>query len=45
MIELSGVHKTYQMGDIEVRALRGVSLTIEPRSAPDVRRRPVDATS
>ncbi|PIQ83410.1 MAG: MacB family efflux pump subunit [Candidatus Omnitrophica bacterium CG11_big_fil_rev_8_21_14_0_20_63_9] len=30
MIELSGVHKTYQMGDIEVRALRGVSLTIEP---------------
>ena len=30
MIELSDVHKTYRMGDVDVRALRGVSLTIEP---------------
>ncbi len=30
MIELSGIHKTYRMGDVDVRALRGVSLTIEP---------------
>jgi macrolide transport system ATP-binding/permease protein len=29
MIELKGVHKTYQMGDQEVRALAGVDLTIE----------------
>ena len=30
MIELSDVHKTYRMGDVEVHALRGVSLTIQP---------------
>jgi macrolide transport system ATP-binding/permease protein len=30
MIEVRDVHKTYQMGDTVVRALRGVSLTIEP---------------
>ncbi len=30
MIQLDGVEKTYQMGDTGVRALRGVSLTIEP---------------
>jgi len=30
MIALSNVHKTYRMGDVEVQALRGVSLTIEP---------------
>ena len=30
MIELSNVVKTYKMGDVEVRALQGVSLTIEP---------------
>src|SRR5215207_6545007 len=29
MIELRDVHKTYSTGDLEVRALRGVSLTIE----------------
>ena len=29
MIELSGIHKTYQMGDQEVKALAGVSLKIE----------------
>ena len=29
MIELKDVHKTYQMGDTTVHALRGVSLTIE----------------
>jgi len=29
MIELKEVHKTYQMGKVEVRALRGVSLKIE----------------
>src|ERR671916_778314 len=28
VIELDGVHKTYAMGDVEVHALRGVSLTI-----------------
>ncbi|MBI3996970.1 MAG: ABC transporter permease [Candidatus Omnitrophica bacterium] len=30
MIELTDVHKTYRMGDVNVHALRGVSLTIEP---------------
>ncbi len=30
MIELSGVHKTYRMGDVDVHALDGVSFTIEP---------------
>ncbi len=30
MIELSGVHKTYRMGEVDVHALRGVSLTIQP---------------
>ena len=30
MIELSGVEKTYRMGDVDVCALRGVSLAIEP---------------
>ena len=29
LIELDGVTKTYRMGDVEVEALRGVSLTIE----------------
>src|ERR1700756_5761187 len=29
MIELSGVTKIYQMGEVEVRALNNVSLTIE----------------
>src|ERR671911_2525753 len=28
VIRLEGVHKTYAMGDVEVHALRGVSLTI-----------------
>src|SRR5947209_13936977 len=28
VIRLEGVHKTYTMGDVEVHALRGVSLTI-----------------
>jgi putative ABC transport system ATP-binding protein len=28
LVQLEGVEKTYQMGDMEVRALRGVSLTI-----------------
>lgn len=28
LIELDQIHKTYTMGDVEVRALRGVSLTI-----------------
>ena len=28
MIELDHIHKTYHMGDVEVHALRGVSLTI-----------------
>jgi putative ABC transport system ATP-binding protein len=28
VIELEGVHKTYEMGDVQVHALRGVSLTI-----------------
>ena len=28
VIELSDIHKIYQMGDVEVRALRGVSLKI-----------------
>src|SRR5689334_14870528 len=28
VIELEHIHKTYTMGDVEVRALRGVSLTI-----------------
>jgi len=28
VIELEHIHKTYQMGDVEVHALRGVSLTI-----------------
>jgi len=30
VIELSGVEKTYRMGDVDVCALRGVSLAIEP---------------
>jgi putative ABC transport system ATP-binding protein len=30
LIEIAGVTKTYQMGDVEVRALRGVDLTIAP---------------
>jgi ABC-type lipoprotein export system ATPase subunit len=30
MIQMTNIHKTYQMGDVEVRALRGVTLTIEP---------------
>ena len=29
VINVSDLHKTYQLGDLEVRALRGVSLTIE----------------
>lgn len=29
VIELSHIHKTYTMGDVEVHALRGVSLTIQ----------------
>src|SRR5947199_8833870 len=28
VIEVEGIHKTYTMGDVEVHALRGVSLTI-----------------
>jgi len=28
VIELDHIHKTYTMGDVEVHALRGVSLTI-----------------
>ena len=28
VIRLEGVHKTYSMGDVEVHALRGVSLRI-----------------
>src|SRR4030095_1285685 len=28
VIQLEGIHKTYSMGDVEVHALRGVSLTI-----------------
>ncbi|HKX30539.1 MAG TPA: ATP-binding cassette domain-containing protein, partial [Blastocatellia bacterium] len=28
VIQLSHIHKIYQMGDVEVHALRGVSLTI-----------------
>src|SRR3954465_2545952 len=28
VIELENIHKTYTMGDVEVHALRGVSLTI-----------------
>ena len=28
VIQLDGIHKTYAMGDVEVHALRGVSLTI-----------------
>ena len=31
LIELHDITKTYQMGDVEVHALRGVSLTIERR--------------
>ena len=30
LITLSHIHKTYQMGDIEIHALRGVSLKIHP---------------
>ncbi|NLC59541.1 MAG: ABC transporter ATP-binding protein [Armatimonadetes bacterium] len=29
MIEVEGIHKTYRMGDVNVHALRGVSLTIK----------------
>src|SRR3712207_4257051 len=29
VIRLEGIHKTYTMGDVEVHALRGVSLTIK----------------
>src|SRR5919205_465867 len=29
VIRLEGIHKTYSMGDVEVHALRGVSLSIE----------------
>jgi putative ABC transport system ATP-binding protein len=29
LIKLQDVHKTYKMGDVEVHALRGVSLTVE----------------
>jgi macrolide transport system ATP-binding/permease protein len=29
VISVSDLHKTYQLGDLEVRALRGISLTIE----------------
>ncbi|MGD8792441.1 MAG: ATP-binding cassette domain-containing protein, partial [Anaerolineae bacterium] len=29
MIEIKNITKTYQMGEVEVRALRGVSLQIE----------------
>src|SRR6185295_13010540 len=28
VIELENIHKTYSMGDVQVHALRGVSLTI-----------------
>src|SRR3954471_17077546 len=28
VIELENIHKTYTMGDVEVHALRGISLTI-----------------
>ncbi|HYE13762.1 MAG TPA: ABC transporter ATP-binding protein, partial [Pyrinomonadaceae bacterium] len=31
VIQFEGVHKTYTMGDVEVHALRGVSLTIRER--------------
>ena len=30
VIQLDHIHKTYTMGDVEVHALRGVSLTIQP---------------
>ncbi|MBU4305170.1 MAG: ABC transporter permease [Candidatus Omnitrophica bacterium] len=30
MLELKNIHKTYQMGKVEVRALRDISLTITP---------------
>ena len=30
VVETLGVHKTYSMGDVQVQALRGVSLRIEP---------------
>ena len=30
LIELADIQKIYRMGDVEVRALRGVNLTIEP---------------
>ena len=29
VISVTDLHKTYQLGDLEVRALRGISLTIE----------------
>src|SRR5690348_11329612 len=29
VIQLDGIHKTYQTGDVEVHAVRGVSLKIE----------------
>ncbi len=30
MIELKNIHKTYQMGKVEVNALQGVSLKVAP---------------
>ena len=33
VIELDHIHKTYTMGDVEVHALRGVSLTIKEGEA------------
>ena len=30
VIQLDDIHKTYQTGEVEVRAVRGVSLSIHP---------------